>query len=193
MTGDLVHGRRGLPDGGDTSVRSAPAARAGRGHAPGERKSTNTWISRLPGSRSKTIKPRQRAPSTPPCGPSTRSNPASAPFLPIPASACTVSSATRPNLVRQSSTVETRSEDELGDHAALRYNPDPDPSGGIWEPSRLPPGQVLLQPEPLFRKLDESIVEAERARMGIPIDHRTTLSLTIWMIRHLPRSNSTRS
>ena len=59
--------------------------------------------------------------------------------------------------------VETRV-DKLGEHQALRYRPaDP---GGRWEPSRLPDGQVLQEPAPLFRKLDEIVAEEERARMG---------------------------
>jgi methionyl-tRNA synthetase len=36
---------------------------------------------------------------------------------------------------------------------------------GSWEPSQLPPGQVLLEPAPLFRKLDDSIPEEELRRM----------------------------
>ncbi len=36
---------------------------------------------------------------------------------------------------------------------------------GQWAPSALPPGQRLGRPEPLFRKLDESIVAEELARM----------------------------
>jgi methionyl-tRNA synthetase len=51
-------------------------------------------------------------------------------------------------------------------HQALIY--DPSPASGSWEPSRLEPGQLLRQPEPLYRKLDESIVEEERARLGQP-------------------------
>ena len=35
-----------------------------------------------------------------------------------------------------------------------------------WEPSRLPIGQALQKPRPLFKKLDEEIVEQELARMG---------------------------
>ncbi len=38
---------------------------------------------------------------------------------------------------------------------------------GSWAPSELPPGQVLLEPRPLFKKLDESIVEEELARMRV--------------------------
>ena len=51
-------------------------------------------------------------------------------------------------------------------HQALIY--DPSPASGSWEPSRLDPGQLLRQPAPLYRKLDESIVEEERARLGQP-------------------------
>jgi methionyl-tRNA synthetase len=36
---------------------------------------------------------------------------------------------------------------------------------GRWAPSALPPGQQLLQPAPLFKKLDESIVAEELARL----------------------------
>jgi methionyl-tRNA synthetase len=49
-------------------------------------------------------------------------------------------------------------------HEALCY--DDSGSTGAWKPSELPPGQVLREPEPLFRKLDESVVEEERARIG---------------------------
>jgi methionyl-tRNA synthetase len=59
--------------------------------------------------------------------------------------------------------LETRS-DELGEHQVLRYYPEK--GHGRWEPSQLPPGQALSQPAPLFKKLDESIVEEERSRMG---------------------------
>jgi methionyl-tRNA synthetase len=36
---------------------------------------------------------------------------------------------------------------------------------GCWEPSDLPPGQRLRPPRPLFKKLDESVVEEELARL----------------------------
>ena len=36
---------------------------------------------------------------------------------------------------------------------------------GSWEPSNLQPGQALREPKPLFRKLDESIVDEELKRM----------------------------
>ena len=38
--------------------------------------------------------------------------------------------------------------------------------GDIWVPSELRPGQALRKPQPLFRKLDESVVEEEIARLG---------------------------
>jgi len=36
---------------------------------------------------------------------------------------------------------------------------------GSWEPSELQPGQPLREPKPLFRKLDESVVDEELKRM----------------------------
>jgi methionyl-tRNA synthetase len=53
--------------------------------------------------------------------------------------------------------------DSLGTHKVLRYK-------GIenvyWQPSDLKPGTKLNQPGPLFKKLDESVIEEERARLG---------------------------
>ena len=43
-----------------------------------------------------------------------------------------------------------------GDYTALN---------GLWAPSQLPPGQELAPPQPLFKKLDDSIIEEELARM----------------------------
>ena len=57
--------------------------------------------------------------------------------------------------------------DSLGEHTALRYR-----VGQIanlsrqWKPSELQPGKKLNQPGPLFKKLEESVVEEERARLG---------------------------
>ena len=56
--------------------------------------------------------------------------------------------------------------DSLGEHEVLRYLPGH--GSGTWQPSQLLAGQALGQPEPLFRKLDDSLVEEERARLGIP-------------------------
>jgi methionyl-tRNA synthetase len=54
-------------------------------------------------------------------------------------------------------------EDALGVHKVLRYRP-----GGstAWMPSDLQPGQEILQPEPLFRKLEPGVAEDERSRLG---------------------------
>ncbi len=54
--------------------------------------------------------------------------------------------------------------DSLGAHAVLCYQPDQ--ASGKWEPSQLAAGQRLEQPAPLFKKLDESIAEEERSRLG---------------------------
>ena len=55
-------------------------------------------------------------------------------------------------------------QEETRSHAALTY----DHSGavGTWAPSALPSGQPLRQPAPLFRKLDESVIEEEYARLA---------------------------
>jgi methionyl-tRNA synthetase len=55
-------------------------------------------------------------------------------------------------------------QDALGEHLVLRY--DPAQASGTWEPSQLPGGRPMDQPGPLFRKLDESVAEEERARLG---------------------------
>ncbi len=67
----------------------------------------------------------------------------------------------RPLFGRQYTEIQA---DALGEHRVLRY--DPHDASGAWEPSSLKPGQALRQPEPLFKKLDDSIVEEERARLG---------------------------
>jgi methionyl-tRNA synthetase len=58
---------------------------------------------------------------------------------------------------------ETVQEETRG-HLVLRY--DATDLTARWEPSHLPPGQELMPPSPLFRKLDDSIVEEEVARMA---------------------------
>jgi methionyl-tRNA synthetase len=54
-------------------------------------------------------------------------------------------------------------QEETRSHEGLTY----DHSGaiGTWIKSELPPGQALRQPAPLFRKLDESVIEEEYARL----------------------------
>jgi len=54
--------------------------------------------------------------------------------------------------------------DSLGEHIALRYRPGK--ASGRWQPSELQAGQELRKPEPLFRKLEEQILEEERQRLG---------------------------
>ena len=55
-------------------------------------------------------------------------------------------------------------EEENRSHLALTY----DHSGavGAWEPSALAPGQALRKPAPLFKKLDEELIDEEYARLG---------------------------
>jgi methionyl-tRNA synthetase len=54
-------------------------------------------------------------------------------------------------------------QDSLGTHNGLKYR---GVDGIQWKPSELKPGQKLNQPGPLFKKLEESVVEEERARLG---------------------------
>ncbi|MHB0856940.1 MAG: methionine--tRNA ligase [Anaerolineae bacterium] len=49
-------------------------------------------------------------------------------------------------------------------HRGLTY--DYDWEGDIWQPSQLEAGQALRRPVPLFRKLEEEIVEQELSRLG---------------------------
>lgn len=65
--------------------------------------------------------------------------------------------------------------DSLGTHKVLRYREvgqigrDSIPNGDnptYWKPSKLKPGAKLNQPAPLFKKLEESVIEEERARLG---------------------------
>ena len=63
--------------------------------------------------------------------------------------------------------------DSLGTHKVLRYR-----VGQVgreislrdnlphWKPSELKPGQKLNQPGPLFKKLEEKVIEEERAKLG---------------------------
>jgi methionyl-tRNA synthetase len=56
-------------------------------------------------------------------------------------------------------------EDSLGVHTVLRYRPSADPEPK-WARSTLEPNQQLRQPGPLFKKLEDSVVEEERNRLG---------------------------
>jgi methionyl-tRNA synthetase len=42
--------------------------------------------------------------------------------------------------------------------------------GDLWLPSQLAPGQALRRPQPLFKKLDDEIVEQELARLGKTVE-----------------------
>jgi methionyl-tRNA synthetase len=54
-------------------------------------------------------------------------------------------------------------QEETRSHQALTY--DHTGAIGTWALSALPAGQPLRQPAPLFKKLDESVVEEEYARL----------------------------
>ncbi|MGE5461759.1 MAG: methionine--tRNA ligase, partial [Syntrophothermus sp.] len=59
--------------------------------------------------------------------------------------------------------------DALGTHRVLRYKNSV--LSGVetqvqWKPSELKPGTRLNQPGPLFKKLEDKVVEEERARLG---------------------------
>jgi methionyl-tRNA synthetase len=57
--------------------------------------------------------------------------------------------------------------DSLGAHTGLRYRAvGRDGLPPYWQPSNLQPGAKLNQPGPLFKKLEEKVVEEERARLG---------------------------
>jgi methionyl-tRNA synthetase len=59
--------------------------------------------------------------------------------------------------------IETQ-EDALGEHNVLRYLPEG--ASGTWVASQLGGGTPIEKPKPLFKKLDASIIEEERIRMG---------------------------
>ncbi|TET97787.1 MAG: methionine--tRNA ligase [Anaerolineales bacterium] len=51
-------------------------------------------------------------------------------------------------------------------HEALIY--DASSATGRWAPSDLEPGHRLKKPKPMYRKLDESVIDEERERLGQP-------------------------
>jgi methionyl-tRNA synthetase len=59
-------------------------------------------------------------------------------------------------------------EEEKRAHSVLTY--DSSRANGRWAHSELKPGQRLGKPTPLYKKLDDSIVEQERGRLGQPTD-----------------------
>ena len=64
--------------------------------------------------------------------------------------------------------IDTFDEEQGRVHQALCY--DSSGATGRWQASELPPGQGLRQPEPLFKKLDEEVVQEELARLGLAGD-----------------------
>ncbi|MCS7256136.1 MAG: methionine--tRNA ligase [Thermomicrobium sp.] len=54
---------------------------------------------------------------------------------------------------------------ETGGHEVLRYRPTPSETRDRWQPSELEPGRPLPPPQPLYQKLDESVIEEERQRL----------------------------
>ena len=54
-------------------------------------------------------------------------------------------------------------EEETRSHEALIY--DHTGAVGTWAKSELPPDQALREPAPLFKKLDESVIEEEDTRL----------------------------
>jgi methionyl-tRNA synthetase len=59
--------------------------------------------------------------------------------------------------------------DDLGEHLVLMYDATGSLSGegkNIWQPTDLIPGKTIRQPSALFTKLDHSMVEEERFRLG---------------------------
>jgi methionyl-tRNA synthetase len=60
--------------------------------------------------------------------------------------------------------IKTFEEPEGRTHLALCY--DDSGASGQWKASQLPPGQPLRQTKPLFKKLEEDVVQEERARIG---------------------------
>jgi methionyl-tRNA synthetase len=59
--------------------------------------------------------------------------------------------------------------DALSNHTVMLYNPGESLTAkgdDLWHPDELKPGKAFKKPAPLFKKLDESIVEEERGRLG---------------------------
>jgi len=64
--------------------------------------------------------------------------------------------------------IEHYSESER-EHDAVVYRPlAEETTEDRWQPSQLEPGRAIQKPTVLFQKLDESIVEEERAKLGVP-------------------------
>jgi methionyl-tRNA synthetase len=60
-------------------------------------------------------------------------------------------------------------DDDLSVHTVMLYDPGESLSAGeedLWLPIRMESGKVFKKPQPLFKKLDETIIEEERAKLG---------------------------
>ena len=55
-------------------------------------------------------------------------------------------------------------------HQMLGFRGNVEDGGWAWDPEAVRPGQALEQPEPLFAKIDEAVVEEETQRLGVPAD-----------------------
>ncbi|MHB1356747.1 MAG: methionine--tRNA ligase [Anaerolineae bacterium] len=89
-----------------------------------------------------------------------------APFLPFTTQALHAMLGYDDDLAGQQQVVEYH--EQTRSHTGLTYHTDG--QGDRWVPSRLPPGQQLRQPVPLFCKLDPEIVAQEVARLGKPAE-----------------------
>jgi methionyl-tRNA synthetase len=66
-------------------------------------------------------------------------------------------------------------EDSLGEHRVLRYV---QPAGSVsWKPSQLEPGRRLLEPGPLFKKLDEAVIGQNAHAWASSEGHAATIQV----------------
>lgn len=63
--------------------------------------------------------------------------------------------------------IELRRVEEGDGQSHLVLTCEPQTWVGRWQPSELPAGQTLRQPQPLFRKLDQSVIMEEIGRLGV--------------------------
>ena len=85
-----------------------------------------------------------------------------APFLPFSSQVLHETLGYESDLLGQQEIVDLQENSHK--HLGLVY--DYDWEGDLWKPSQLPPGHPQRKPTPLFRKLDDEIVEQELARLG---------------------------
>lgn len=85
-----------------------------------------------------------------------------APFIPFSSERLHATMGYEEPLFGAQEAVEYREQER--EHLGLTYHHTP--RGDLWRPSQLEPGTRLMEPTPLFRKLDEDIIEQELARLG---------------------------